>query len=169
MESLGLSAYDASVLSADQASALYFEAASAGHDAKLVANWVTAELFGRLNKLGCTIEDCPVSAENFSGLITLIENDTISGKIAKTVLDKMVETGRDAKSIVESEGLTQVTDTGAIEAVIDQVMAANPDKVAEFKSGKDKLFGFFVGQVMKLTEGKANPQAVNDILRSKLS
>ncbi|MCI5049971.1 MAG: Asp-tRNA(Asn)/Glu-tRNA(Gln) amidotransferase subunit GatB [Rickettsiales bacterium] len=168
MQDLGLSAYDASVLSADKASAEYFEIASKGRDAKLSANWVTAELFGRLNKQSLNIEDSPVSAEQFSGLIALIEDDTISGKIAKTVLDKMFESGKDAATIVEEEGLKQVTDTGAIEKIVDEIIAANEDKVAEYRSGKDKLFGFFVGQVMKAMQGKANPAAVNEILKKKL-
>jgi aspartyl-tRNA(Asn)/glutamyl-tRNA(Gln) amidotransferase subunit B len=165
---LGLSPYDAGVLVAEKASADYFEAAAKGHDAKLASNWVTAELFGRLNKAGIGIEESPVSAEALSGLLSLIKDNTISGKIAKTVFDKMFETGKPAKQIVDEEGLVQVTDTGAIEKVIDEVMAANADKVAEFRSGKDKLFGFFVGQVMKLSGGKANPAAVNDLLTAKL-
>lgn len=168
MDGLGLSVYDASVLSADKASAEYFEKAAQGRDAKLTANWVSAELFGRINKQGVSIEECPVSAEQLSGLVALIEDKTVSGKIAKTVLDKMFESGKDAAVIVEEEGLKQVTDASAIEKAIDEVIAANPDKVEEYKGGKDKLFGFFVGQVMKATQGKANPQAVNEILKQKL-
>ncbi len=168
MQDLGLSAYDASVLSADKASAEYFEVASQGRDAKLTANWLTAELFGRLNKADKSIEASPVSAEQLGGLVDLIADNTISGKIAKTVLDKMFESGKDAATIVDEEGLKQVTDTGAIEKVVDEVIAANPDKVEEYRSGKDKLFGFFVGQVMKASGGKANPQAVNEILKQKL-
>jgi aspartyl-tRNA(Asn)/glutamyl-tRNA(Gln) amidotransferase subunit B len=164
----GLSQYDASVLSADKASAMYFEATVEGNDPKLTANWMAAELFGRLNKEGKSIEECPVSSAQFSGLLKLISDDTISGKIAKTVLDKMFESGKDAAVIVEEEGLKQVTDTGAIEKAIDEVIAANPDKVAEYQSGKDKLFGFFVGQTMKATGGKANPGVVNDLLKQKL-
>ncbi len=165
----GLSAYDASVLVADKAQAAYYEAVIAKtHDPKLAANWVTAELFGRLNKLEKSIEESPVSAASFAGLIALIEDNTISGKIAKDVLDKMIETGRDAAEIVEAEGLKQVTDDGAIRGIIKGVLAANPDKVAEFKSGKDKLFGFFVGQVMKAMQGKGNPAMVNDILKEEL-
>lgn len=169
IESLGLSPYDASVLSADKASAEYFEIAANDNDAKLASNWVTAELFGRLNKLGKNIEESPVSPQQFHGLLKLIADHTISGKIAKTVLDRMVETGKEAALIVEEEGLVQVTDTGAIEAVVDAVIAANPEKLAEYRSGKDKLFGFFVGQVMKESGGKANPNAVNDILKAKLA
>jgi aspartyl-tRNA(Asn)/glutamyl-tRNA(Gln) amidotransferase subunit B len=167
-ETMGLSAYDAMVLSADKTSAEYFERIANDNDPKLAANWMTSELFGRLNKEGKDIADSPVNSEQFSGLLALISDDTISGKIAKTVLDKMFETGKDAATIVQEEGLKQVTDTGAIEAVCDEVIAANPDKVEQYKGGKDKLFGFFVGQVMKASGGKANPAAVNEILKSKL-
>ena len=166
---MGLSAYDASVLSADKASAEYFEAVANDNDPKLAANWMTSELFGRLNKESKDITDSPVSSEQLSGLIKLIADNTISGKIAKTVLDKMFESGKDAATIVEEEGLKQVTDTGAIEKIVDEVIAANPDKVEEYKGGKEKLFGFFVGQVMKASGGKANPAAVNEILKAKLS
>ncbi len=169
MKDYGLSAYDASVLVAEKATADYFETVVKGHDPKLTVTWITAELFGRLNKLDKTIEDSPVSAAALAGLIDLIEKDVISGKIAKDVLDEMIETGKDAAAIVEEKGLKQITDTGAIEKAVDEVIAANPDKVAEYKSGKDKLFGFFVGQVMKATQGKANPGAVNDLLKKKLS
>lgn len=168
-EQLGLSPYDASVLVSEKAIAAFFEEAVKGHDAKLAANWVTVELFAHLNKAGKGIEDSPVSAKQLSGLLDLIKDNTISGKIAKDVFEIMFETGKEAAAIVEEKGLKQVTDTGAIEAVIDQVLAANPDKVAEYKSGKDKLFGFFVGQVMKLSQGKANPAMVNDLLKRKLS
>lgn len=169
MEKMGLSAYDASVIVADKASADYFDAAAEGRDAKLVSNWLTAELFGRLNKDGKNIEDSPVSAKQLGELVGLIEDNTISGKIAKTVLDEMMESSKDAAVVVEEKGLKQVTDTGAIEKIIDEVIASNPDKVAEYKSGKDKLFGFFVGQTMKASGGKANPAAVNEILKKKLS
>jgi len=165
---MGLSAYDASVLVADQATAQYFETVVAKHNPKLASNWITAELFGRLNKAGLDIENSPIGTEKLSGLLLLIENNTISGKIAKVVFDKMFETGKNAAQIVEEEGLKQVTDTGAIEKVIDEVMAANLDKVAEYRSGKDKLFAFFIGQVMKLSAGKANPQVVNELLKKKL-
>lgn len=168
MSDLGLSSYDASVLVADQATTVYFETAAKGRNAKLASNWVTAELFGRLNKAGLDIENSPITAGRLSGLLELIENNTISGKIAKVVFDKMFETGKNAAQIVDEEGLKQVTDTDAIEKVIDEVMAANPDKVTEYRSGKDKLFGFFVGQVMKVSGGKANPGAVNELLKKKL-
>jgi aspartyl-tRNA(Asn)/glutamyl-tRNA(Gln) amidotransferase subunit B len=129
---------------------------------------MTSELFGRLNKIGADIENSPISAEAFAGLLSLIGDNTISGKIAKDVLDLMFETGKSAADIVEEKGLKQVTDTGTIEKIIDEVIAANGDKVAEYRSGKDKLFAFFVGQVMKLSGGKANPAAVNELLKKKL-
>ena len=164
----GLSPYDAGVLVAEQSTTNYFEQLASKHDPKLVSNWITAELFARLNKMGVGIEESPISASALGELIGLIEDNTISGKIAKTVFEKMCETGKGAKQIVADEGLVQVTDTGAIEKAIDEVIAANPDKVAEYKSGKDKLFGFFVGQAMKATQGKANPAMLNDILKAKL-
>ncbi|MDX2074336.1 MAG: Asp-tRNA(Asn)/Glu-tRNA(Gln) amidotransferase subunit GatB [Alphaproteobacteria bacterium] len=166
---MGLSAYDASVIVAEKETTDYFEAVAKGRDAKLASNWMTGELFGRLNKAGTPFEESPISAAKLAGLIDLIADNTISGKIAKDVLDKMFESGEDASVIVEREGLKQVTDTGAIEKVIDEVIAANPDKVAEYKSGKDKLFGFFVGQVLKASGGKANPAMVNELLKQKLS
>ncbi len=169
IDTLSLSAYDASVIVAEKASAEYYEKLLAKCDPKLASNWMTGELFGRLNKLGVDIEQSPIDADAFCGLLALIQDNTISGKIAKDVLDLMIETGKPAAIIVEEKGMKQVTDTGAIEKVIDEVMAANPDKVAEFRSGKDKLFGFFVGQVMKNSGGKANPAAVNDLLKKKLS
>ncbi len=164
----GLSPYDAGVLVADQETAAYFEAVAKGHDAKLAANWIAAALFERLNKFDLTIAQSPIAPTQLAELIGLIEDNTISGKIAKTVFEKMCESGKSAKQIVEEEGLVQVTDTGAIESAIDAVIAANGDKVAEYKSGKDKLFGFFVGQVMKSTGGKANPAMLNDLLKKKL-
>ncbi|HWK45801.1 MAG TPA: Asp-tRNA(Asn)/Glu-tRNA(Gln) amidotransferase subunit GatB [Stellaceae bacterium] len=164
-----LSPYDAGVLVAEQASAEYFESVARGRDAKLAANWVMGDLFGVLNRLGLSIDRSPISAAALGGLIDLIADQTISGKIAKDVFAAMVETGRDAASLVEERGLRQVTDGGAIEQAIDGVLAAHGDKVAEFRSGKDKLFGFFVGQVMKATEGKANPALLNDLLRRKLA
>lgn len=169
IDELGLSPYDASVLVADKERAGYFEAVAQGNDAKLAANWVSGELFGRLNKEAMDITESPVSAEKLGGLLKLIGDNTISGKIAKTVFEKMWETGKDAATIVEEEGLKQVTDTGAIEKVIDEVLSANQDKVEQYRGGKDKLFGFFVGQTMKATGGKANPQAVNELLKKKLA
>ena len=164
----GLSAYDAGVLVAERDTADFFEAVAKGRDAKIVANWVISELFGRLNKGGRDINDSPVSAHSLGGLIDLIADDTISGSIAKKVFDDMFETGREAAEIVKEQGLEQVTDTGAIEGIIEKVLADNPDKVAEYRGGKDKLFGFFVGQTMRASQGKASPQMVNELLRKKL-
>ncbi|MEO0712915.1 MAG: Asp-tRNA(Asn)/Glu-tRNA(Gln) amidotransferase subunit GatB [Pseudomonadota bacterium] len=162
-----LSRYDAGVLSSDAEKAAYFEAVAEGRDPKLAANWVTQELFGYLNKNDLELSDSPVSAAQLGGLIDLISDDTISGKIAKTVFEKMIETGDDAGAIVEREGLKQVTDTGAIEKVVDEIIAANPGQAAQVKE-KPKTMGWFVGQVMKATGGKANPGAVNKILKDKL-
>lgn len=173
MSEFGLSAYDAGVLVAEQETAAFYEQVIAGpkgrRDPKLAANWLISELFGLLNKAGKDVTTSPVSAEALGGLVDLISDGTISGRIAKDVFAEMFETGKSASEIVEAKGLKQVTDTGAIEAAIDQVLAANADKVAEYKSGKDKLFGFFVGQVMKSTGGKANPKLLNELLKKKLS
>ncbi len=165
---LGLSAYDAGVLVTERANAAFFEEVAAGRDAKTAANWVTGELFGALNKAGLGIDRSPVSAANLGALLDLIGDGTISGRIAKDVFEIMFESGDEPAKIVEEKGLKQVTDTVAIEAEVDKVLAANGDKVVEYRGGKDKLFGFFVGQVMKATQGKANPKAVNDLLRAKL-
>ena len=164
----GLSAYDAAVITEERETAAFYEAASAGRDRKLVANWMTVELFGALNKSGESLGACKVSPEALGGLVGLIEDGTISGKIAKDVFADMFETGKDAATIVEEKGLKQVSDSGAIEAMIDEVIAANGDKVEEYRGGKDKLFGFFVGQVMKASKGQANPGMVNQLLRAKL-
>jgi aspartyl-tRNA(Asn)/glutamyl-tRNA(Gln) amidotransferase subunit B len=165
----GLSAADAEILVADQATAVYFEAAAAGGDPKLAANWVIGDLFGALNRKGLSIDHSPVSAEALGRLIGLIADATISGRIAKDLFAEMVETGADPAAIVERKGLRQVTDAGAIEAAIEAVLAANPAQLAEYKSGRDKVFGFFVGRVMRATEGKANPVLVNQLLRQKLA
>jgi len=164
----GLSPYDASVLVAEQENAAFYEKVAEGRDKKLAANWMISELFGQLNKAGKGVDDSPVSAEALGGLIDLIADDTISGRTAKEVFAEMFESGRSAAQIVEDKGLRQVTDTGAIDAVIDEVMARETEKVAEYRSGKDKLFGFFVGQVMRASGGKANPKLVNDALKKKL-
>jgi len=164
----GLSSYDAGVLVAEQANADFYETVAKGRDPKLASNWVTGDFFGAMNKLGRTIDNPPVTAANLGGLIDLISDNTISGRLAKEVFELMVETGKAPADIVEEKGLKQVTDTGAIESSIDAVLTANPDKVADYRGGKDKLFGFFVGQVMKATGGKANPALVNDILKKKL-
>ncbi|MEO0466181.1 MAG: Asp-tRNA(Asn)/Glu-tRNA(Gln) amidotransferase subunit GatB [Pseudomonadota bacterium] len=163
----GLSRYDAGVLTADAESAAFYEDVAKGRDAKLAANWVSQELFGYLNRENIALADSPVNAANLGGLIGLISDDTISGKIAKTVFEKMIETGDAPADIVEREGLKQVTDTGAIEAVIDDIISANPEQAASVKE-KPKAMGWFVGQVMKAMQGKANPGAVNEILKAKL-
>ncbi|MDD3183470.1 MAG: Asp-tRNA(Asn)/Glu-tRNA(Gln) amidotransferase subunit GatB [Alphaproteobacteria bacterium] len=165
----GLTDYDASVLVAEKANADFFETVAKGRDGKLAANWLTSELFGVLNKRGLSIDQSPISGDALGGLIELISNDTISGRIAKDVFAAMLETGKTAAEIVEEKGLRQVTDAGAIEAEIDKILAANSDKVAEYRSGKDKLFGFFVGQIMKATGGKLNPTLLNDLLKAKLA
>ncbi|MFV1850706.1 MAG: Asp-tRNA(Asn)/Glu-tRNA(Gln) amidotransferase subunit GatB [Thalassospira sp.] len=168
MRENGLSAYDAGVLVAEKEKADYYEVVAKGRDGKLAANWVITNLFGALNKAEVGIADSPVSAENLGKLIDLISNDTISGRIAKDVFEIMIETGGDPEKIVEEKGLKQITDTGAIETAIDEVIAANPDKVEEIRAGKDKMLGWFVGQVMKSTGGKANPGMVNKLLRDKI-
>ena len=163
----GVTPYDAMVLTLERASADFFEEVAKGRDAKIAANWVINELFGRLNKEGKGIEESPVSADQLGAIIDLIKDGTISGKIAKDLFEIVWAEGGDPKALVESRGLRQVTDTGAIEAAIDAVIAANPDKVEQVKA-KPTLAGWFVGQVMKQTGGKANPQAVNDLLKAKL-
>ncbi len=168
MADFGLSAYDAGVLVAEKETAAYYEAVAQGRDAKLAANWVIGELFGRLNKAGRGIADSPVSAAALGGLLDLIADDTVSGRTAKDVFDEMFASGAAAAAIVAAKGLEQVTDTGAIDGAIDTVLRAHADKVADYKSGKDKLFGFFVGQVMKATGGKANPKLLNERLKQKL-
>jgi len=168
IKDFGLTPYDASVLVVDWREADYFERVAKGRDGKTAANWVISTLFGTLNKMGIGVEESPVSAENLGTLIDLITDNTISGRIAKDVYEIMVETGDAPDKIVEERGLKQVTDTGAIEAAIDAVMAADPDKVAQVRAGKEKLLGWFVGQVMKATQGKANPGMVNELLRKKI-
>jgi aspartyl-tRNA(Asn)/glutamyl-tRNA(Gln) amidotransferase subunit B len=164
----GIPFYDAGVLVADQDIADFYETVAKSRDARLAANWISGDFFAALNRTGNTLATSPVSAAALGELIDLITDKTINGRIAKDVFEIMVETGRMPAAIVEEKGLRQVTDTGAIDAAVEQVLAANPDKVAEYKSGKDKLFGFFVGQVMKATGGKANPALVNEIVKAKL-
>ena len=169
-EGLGISAYNASVLTAEVETAGWFDTLlSHDVDAKQAANWVVAELFGALNRLGVSIAESPVSPAHGAGLLKLVADGTISGSIAKTVFEKMLETGDPAGDIVEREGLKQTSDTGAIDAKIDEILAANADKVQQYKDGKEALFGFFVGQTMKAMQGKANPQVVNERLRAKLN
>ncbi len=167
IQDFSLSDYDASVLTADVDAAAYFEKTADGRDGKLAANWVINELFGRLKKDGREIEDSPVSPDQLGGIITLITKGDISGKIAKEVFEIVYTTGRDPAEVVETEGLKQVTDTGAIEAAVDQVIADNPAQVEKAKANP-KLAGWFVGQVMKATGGKANPAAVNQLVSAKL-
>jgi len=166
---LGLSPEDADVLVAERATALFFERVAEGRDPKAAANWVTGDLFGALNRLGIAIERSPVSPEQLGALIDLIADGTISGRLAKDVFAEMVATGADPAAIVEAKGLRQVTDTGAIAAAINSVLAAQPAKLAEYRAGRDKLYGFFVGQIMRATQGKANPVLVNELLKKKLA
>ena len=168
MEAFGLSAYDASVLVAERETADYFETVAEGRDSKLAANWVMSELFGSLNKAELSLSESPVSAPSLGGLIDLIADGTISGRIAKDVFADMFETGKPAADIVEEKGLKQVSDSGALEAAVAEVMGANPDRVADYRGGNQKLIGWFMGQIMKASGGKANPQMVNQLLREKL-
>src|SRR5690606_33307347 len=162
----GMTEYDAGVLTAEPASADYFEAVAKGRDGKQAANWVINELFGRLNKEGRGIEDSPIRPDQLGGLLDLIPKGDISGKIAKDVFEILWTEGGDPARIVEERGLKQVTDLGAIEKAVDEVIAANPAQVEKAR-GKPSLAGWFVGQVMKATGGRANPQAVNEIVRKK--
>jgi aspartyl-tRNA(Asn)/glutamyl-tRNA(Gln) amidotransferase subunit B len=169
MAEYGLPAYDSGVLVAEQATADFYETVAKGRDAKLAANWVIGDFFAALNRTGRGIETSPVSAASLGQLLDLMADKTINGRIAKEVLEAMVETGEAPSAIVEAKGLRQVTDTGAIDAAVDKVLAANADKLAEYKAGKEKLFGFFVGQVMKAMAGKGNPALVNETLKRKLA
>ena len=168
MNDFGLSSYDASIVISDQDISEYYEEVAKNSDYKLAANWMIVELFGVLNKEGKEIKDSPVSAKNLSKLINLIKDNTISGKIAKTVFEEMVKNDQDPDKIVEEKGLKQQSDPKELEKIIETIVKNNQDKVEQYKSGKDKLFGFFVGQAMKETEGKGNPKLINDILKEKL-
>jgi aspartyl-tRNA(Asn)/glutamyl-tRNA(Gln) amidotransferase subunit B len=165
----GLPSYDAGVLVAEQVAADFYESVAKGRDPKVAANWVMGDFFAALNRTGRTIETSPVSARDLGKLLDLIGDGTINGRIAKEVFEAMVDTGKDPAAIVEDKGLRQVTDTSAIDAAVDKVLAGNADKVAEYKGGKDKLFGFFVGQVMKAMAGKGNPALVNEALKNRLT
>lgn len=168
-EGAGISAYNAGVLTAEVESARWFDTLlDKGVKAPSAANWVTSELFGALNKRGEAIENSPVSPEQAAELLALVDDGTISGSIAKKVFEIMLETGDGAAAIVDREGLKQTSDTGAIEAVITQILTDNADKVEQYKGGKEALFGFFVGQTMKAMQGKANPQVVNELLKKAL-
>jgi len=165
-----LSAEDAGILTASLELANYFETVnSEAGDSKLASNWIISELTGRLNKENLDIRSSPVSAEQLAGLLVRIKDNTISGKIGKDVFDVMWNDGGNADSIIDSKGLKQITDTGALEAMVDKVIADNPNQVEQFKAGKEKLMGFFVGQIMKATQGKANPGQINQLLKKKLS
>jgi aspartyl-tRNA(Asn)/glutamyl-tRNA(Gln) amidotransferase subunit B len=163
----GLSAYDADVLIAERETAAFFETIAKGRDGKLAANWVINELFGRLNKEGKSIADSPISAAQLGAVVDLVTEGTISGKIAKDLFEIIWTEGGDPRAVVEARGMKQVTDTGAIEKAVDAIIAANPEKVQQ-AIAKPTMLGWFVGQVMKETGGKANPQAVNDVLKAKL-
>jgi len=171
MVELGLAEYEAGVLTASRELADYFEVAAriAGDDAKRTANWVMGDLLGALNKESKEIAESPVSAELLGGMLQRINDNTISGKIAKQVFECMWNGEGSADAIIEAKGLKQVTDSGAIEKIIDEIIANNPGQLEQYRSGKDKLFGFFVGQVMKATQGKANPAQVNELLKQKLA
>ncbi|MBW1635663.1 MAG: Asp-tRNA(Asn)/Glu-tRNA(Gln) amidotransferase subunit GatB [Deltaproteobacteria bacterium] len=171
VETLGIKRYDALVITASKEMAAYFEAMlSSGAKAKTAVTWLTSELLGRLNKAGYSIENAPVDAETLGTLVSKIDDSTVSGKGAKEVLDYMMEhENRDVDAIIDELGLAQVSDDGAILAIIDEILANNAEKVAEYKSGKEKLFGFFVGQTMKASKGSANPAKVNELLKQRLS
>ena len=169
MVEYSISEYDAGVLTASTSISAYFETVVSKHNPKLTTTWITSELFGRLNKAALTIDDSPVSADMMIELLDLLEDNTISGKIAKDVLDIMMETKESPTKIVEEKGLKQVADTGAIEKIVDEVIANNSKQVEQYKAGNEKLFGFFVGQTMKASGGKANPKMINEILKKKLS
>ena len=170
---LGLSLYDASVLTSSREMADYFEAVLASannNDSKSCANWVTVELSGALNKAGLEIDQSPVTAEQLGGLLARISDNTISGKIAKKIFEVLwAGEGDDVDSIIEDQGLRQVTDINALGTLIDEVIANNPAQLEQYLAGKEQLLGFFVGQVMQASKGKANPAQVNDLLKAKLS
>jgi len=169
MADYGLSAYDAGLLTSGRELADYYESvAKAVGEPKLAANWVMGEFSAALNKDNLEVDASPVSAAMLAGMLKRILDNTISGKIAKEVFEAMWAREGDADAIIDKQGLKQITDSSALEKVIDEVMAANPAQLADYRSGKDKLFAFFVGQVMKATKGKGNPQQVNDLLQKKL-
>ncbi|MFU7500389.1 MAG: Asp-tRNA(Asn)/Glu-tRNA(Gln) amidotransferase subunit GatB [Candidatus Tisiphia sp.] len=163
-----LNTYDAEVLAADEQVAYYFEAAVTLCSPKILANWIISELFGQLNKNSISLNECKITPKMLAQMVKLIEDGVISGKIAKVVFETMFETGEQPEKIIKEKGLVQMSDSGILSAIIDEILSENPDSVAAYKSGKDKLFGFFVGQVMKKTEGKANPSLMNDLLKERL-
>ncbi|MDC0425542.1 Asp-tRNA(Asn)/Glu-tRNA(Gln) amidotransferase subunit GatB [Pelagibacteraceae bacterium] len=168
MNDFDLSSYDASIVVSDRDISEYYEEVAKDSDYKLAANWMIVELFGVLNKEGKEIKDSPVSAKNLSKLINLIKNNTISGKIAKTVFEEMVKNNEDPEKIVNEKGMKQQSDPEELKKIIDTILKNNEDKVEQYKAGKEKLFGFFVGEVMKNTQGKGNPNLINDILKQQL-
>ena len=168
IEKFKLSPYEANILVSDIETSKYFEQVIVKSDVKLSTNWITGELFALLNEKNLEISQSPISAKNLSKLIDLIKNGTISGKIAKSIFEIMAVGDEDPEKIVKEKGLIQESDPKELEKLIDKVISENPDKVKEYKSGKNKLFGFFVGQAMKISNGKANPQLVNEILKKKL-
>jgi aspartyl-tRNA(Asn)/glutamyl-tRNA(Gln) amidotransferase subunit B len=169
-EGMGLTAYAAAVLTAEAETAFWFEDMLAeGVEPKQASNWLLSELFGALNKMGKSLDESPVSAKQAAELLGLVSDGTISGSIAKQVFEIMLETGQGASAIVEEKGLKQTSDTGAIEAVIAEILAANPGQLEAYRGGKEQLFGFFVGQTMKAMQGKANPGVVNELLKKALN
>ncbi len=168
IKDFGLPAYDAGVLVADRDTAAFYETVAEGRDPKLAANWVIGDYFGALNKSGAELGAAPVDARKLGGLLDLIADGTISGRIAKEVFEEMWDTGQEAGAIVEAKGLKQISDSSEIEGLVDEIIANNPNQVEQFKGGNEKILGWFVGQVMKATQGKANPGLVNQVLRQKL-
>jgi aspartyl-tRNA(Asn)/glutamyl-tRNA(Gln) amidotransferase subunit B len=168
MRQYALPVYDAGVLTAGRTLADYYEQVAVGVDGKLAANWVMGDLLGALNKAGVELEDCPVSAGKLRLLVQRIEDQTISGKIAKDIFEELFHRGGEVDAIIDSRGLRQITDVAAISAMVDAIVTAHPQQAADFRAGKDKLLGFFVGQVMKASQGKANPDQVNAILLERL-
>jgi aspartyl-tRNA(Asn)/glutamyl-tRNA(Gln) amidotransferase subunit B len=168
VKDFGLPVYDAGVLVADRDTGAFFETVAAGRDAKLAANWVIGDYFGALNKSGDDLESAPVDAKKLGGLLDLIADGTISGRIAKEVFEEMWESGKEAGAIVEAKGLKQISDSTEIEGLVDGIIANNPGQVEQYKGGNEKIIGWFVGQVMKATQGKANPGLVNQVLKKKL-
>ncbi|MCY7279609.1 MAG: Asp-tRNA(Asn)/Glu-tRNA(Gln) amidotransferase GatCAB subunit B, partial [Sphingomonas bacterium] len=169
-EGLGITPYNAAVLTAEVETARWFDALlNAGAPAPQAANWVSSELFGALNRMGRSLDDSPVTPASVAELLALVADQTLSGTLAKQVFEIMLETGQGATAVVEERGLRQTSDSGAIDAAIDAIFAANADKVSQYKAGKEALFGFFVGQTMKAMQGKANPQVINERLKAKLA
>ena len=164
-----LSSYDANIIVSDKATSEYFEDVVKNRNPKLVTTWVTGELFSILNKKNLIIEDSPITSKQLGELVDNIENGKISNRQAKEVLEEMCESGKGALEIIDEKGLSQISDENEIESLVDNVLNSNPENIKKYKNGKDKLFGFFVGEAMKLSKGKANPKIVNDLIKKKLS